>query len=537
MKTHTWTAGLCLAAVTAGAMGTGRAADDAVDSAAAGITAAELAGMTRAFSADEMEGRAPGTPGGRRAVAWLEEQFREAGLKPAWSDGYRQPVELVEVTPDFSMRMRLGPETLSFGGDFVAWTRRVTPRVTVEDSELVFAGYGIVAPEYGWNDWEGVDWAGKTAVVLVNDPGFASGDPELFTGRAMTYYGRWTYKYEEAARQGAEGLIIIHETAPAAYGWSVVESSWSRPQSDLVQSGGTEDRAKLEGWITREVAGRMFQRAGLDFAAMKEAALAPDFAPVPLDQAVSIQIDNTIRRSTSYNVAGVIPGSKRPDEHLVYVAHWDHLGQDPSLEGDTIYNGAADNATGVASLLEIARAFRATGRAPERTVVFLSVTAEEQGLLGARRYAADPLVPPGRMVAALGMDIMARGPASQDAVLIGLNQSELGDLARAAAAVQGRGVRPHPSPESGYFYRSDHFAFVQQGVPALLFLNPGAPDSEYVTQHYHRPSDEYRDDWDLSGAVADARLFFRIGWALANDDRWPAWRDGSEFRAVREASR
>jgi len=501
------------------------------------ITAEQIAAHVRVLASDEFGGRGPGTEGEELTLAYLEREFRALGLEPAFNAGYRQPVHLLEITPDFDMVLTLGERQLDFGTDFVAWTKRQVSRVDVHDSELVFAGYGIVAPEYGRDDYAGVEWSGKTAVVLVNDPGFATGDPERFEGRAMTYYGRWTYKYEEAARQGAEGLLIIHETAPASYGWNVVESSWSRPQFDFERPDANRDRAALEGWITRQEAEALFATAGLDLEEMKQAALEPDFRPVPLGAGASIGISNEMSRHRSSNIAGILEGRERPDEHIVYLAHWDAHGTDPTLDGDIIYNGAADNATGIGALLEIAEAWTTLPERPARSVVFLAVTAEERGLLGSQYFAAHPSTPTRNIVAALNMDIMSRAGASEEATVIGVDGSGLGDYARRAAARQQRSVRPHPSPESGYFFRSDHFSLVRAGVPALLFLNPGAPDSEYVREHYHQPSDEYSEDWDLTGAAQDAELFFFLGRELAGSDNFPAWREGSRFGSIRTRDR
>ncbi len=501
------------------------------------ITAEEIAAHVRVLASDEFGGRGPGTDGEELTLAYLEREFRALGLEPVFATGYRQPLELLEIKPDFDMVLTLGERQLDFGGDFVAWTKRQVHTVEVTDSELVFAGYGVVAPEYGRDDYAGVDWSGKTAVVLVNDPGFATGEPEHFEGRAMTYYGRWTYKYEEAARQGAEGLLIIHETAPAAYGWNVVESSWSQSQFDFERADGNRSRAALEGWITRDEAEALFNAAGYDLDDMKQAALAPDFSPVALGANASVTIDNEMTRHRSHNFAGMLEGHERPDEQIVYLAHWDAHGTDPALDGDTIYNGAADNATGVGALIEIAEAFTALPERPARSVVFLAVTAEEQGLLGSRYFARHPSTPTRNIVAALNMDIMSRDGLSAEATVIGLRQSGLGEYAQRAAARQQRSVRPHPSPESGYFFRSDHFSLVRTGVPALLFLNPGAPDSEYVREHYHRPSDEYSEDWDLTGAAQDAELFFLIGHELAETVDFPAWREGSRFGVIRDRDR
>jgi len=495
-------------------------------------------GMTErviALAADEMQGRAPMTAGETMAVAYLQAAFEAIGLEPAGEDGFLQAVPLVEITASPDTSMELGGETLRYADDFVACTRRVADEVSLQQSELVFIGYGINAPEYDWNDYAGMDWAGKTAVVLINDPGFATGDPDLFTGRAMTYYGRWSYKYEEAARQGLDGLLIIHETAPAAYGWDVVRNGNVGPQLDLATDNDGADRIAIEGWIQQPVAERLFARAGLDFAEMKQAALDPEFLPVSLEQRVNIDIRNTIRKQSSYNVLGKLTGSTRPDEYVVYSAHWDHLGMDPELEGDQIYNGAADNASGVAALLEIAEAFTALKKPPERSLLFAAVTAEEALLLGSLYMAQNPPVPNRDLVAVLNMDVMLHNGPEPETTLLGLSQSELGNLARAAAARQGRTARPHPSPESGYFYRSDHFSMARYGVPGLSFLNAGPADSVYVREHYHKPSDEYRDDWDLEGAVQDARLYFDLGYGLANSDAFPAWSETSEFRAIREA--
>jgi Zn-dependent M28 family amino/carboxypeptidase len=504
--------------------------------AAATITAAEIKAQTKALSTDAMQGRAPGTPAEDLTLAYLERAFRELGVEPAAAEGFRQPVPMVEIAPDLDMQLTIGGRRLEFGRDFVAWTRRLAPRVELDDSELVFAGYGIVAPEYGWNDYEGIDWRGKTAVVLVNDPGYASGDPALFNGRAMTYYGRWTYKYEEAARQGAAALLIVHEDGPAGYGWSVVESSWSRPENDLAERDAVP-RLAVEGWLSRESAAALFADAGRDLESLEAEALSGDFAPVPLGQRAAITIESTLREFTSNNVLATIPGSERPDEHILYIAHWDGLGVDSSLDGDTIYNGAADNATGVASLLEIAEAFASLPAPLARSVSFAAVTAEEKGLLGSQYFARHPIAPPGKIVAAFNMDIMERGDAGPTTTIIGLDNSELGELALAAAARQGRRAVPHPSPESGYFYRSDHFSLARVGVPSLLFLNPGAPDSEYVRSHYHQPSDEFDPGWSLEAAARDAQIFFDVGAGLAADDAWPRWSPQSEFRAIRQTSR
>jgi len=503
--------------------------------ASAAINAVDLQRHIEALASDRMLGRAPATPGEERTVEYLVDQYRRIGLAPAGPDGYLQAVPLAEITGNSDMSLTLGEETLRYADDFVARTPRMVKQVELRDSELVFAGYGIVAPEYDWNDYAGVDWHGKTAVVLVNDPGFASGDPTLFNGRAMTYYGRWTYKFEEAARQGAAGLLIVHQTEPAAYGWDVVRNSNTGPQIYLASADGNAAAVMVEGWLQRTVAERLFTRAGHSLDQLQAAALDDGFQPVSLGQTADLTIQNTIREYDSYNVIGAIPGVGRTAEYVVYTAHWDHLGQDPSLQGDQIYNGAADNASGVAAMLEIARAHAALEPVPERSVLFAAVTAEESGLLGSLYFAQNPVVATRDLVAVLNMDIMLREGPEPVATVIGIGQSDLGVYADSAAQRQGRTVRPHPAPESGYFYRSDHFSLAKYGVPGLAYLNAGASETDYVRERYHKTGDEFDESWDLGGAVQDAQLFFDIGYRLATSDVFPAWRETSEFRAARAA--
>jgi len=505
------------------------------DNAYAAINIADMQHHIEALASDHMLGRAPATLGEERTLEYLVDQYRRMGLEPAGPDGYLQAVPLAEITGNADMSLTLGGEVLRYGDDFVARTPRLVKQAELQDSELVFAGYGIVAPEYDWNDYEGIDWQDKTAVVLVNDPGFATGDPTLFNGRAMTYYGRWTYKFEEAARQGAAGLLIVHQTEPAAYGWDVVRNSNTGAQIYLASADGNAAAVVVEGWLQRTVAERLFTRAGHSLDKLQAAALDRNFQPVPLDQTADLTIHNTIREYDSYNVIGAIPGAGRADEYVVYTAHWDHLGQDPSLDGDQIYNGAADNASGVAAMLEIARAHAALEPAPERSVLFAAVTAEESVLLGSHYFAQNPVVATRDLVAVLNMDIMLREGPEPVATVIGIGQSELGVYADSAARRQGRTVRPHPSPESGYFYRSDHFSLARYGVPGLAYLNAGASQTDYVRERYHKTGDEFDDSWDLRGAVQDAQLFFDIGYRLATSDAFPAWRETSEFRAARAA--
>ncbi|RMI17036.1 MAG: M20/M25/M40 family metallo-hydrolase, partial [Calditrichaeota bacterium] len=430
---------------------------------------------------------------------------------------------------------------------YVAVTRRMVDQIDIRNSELVFAGYGIVAPEYGWNDYAGLDVRGKTVIVLVNDPGFATGDSSLFKGRTMTYYGRWTYKYEEAARQGAEGVIVVHQTEPAGYPWAVVQGGWSGPQFYMESEDGNMSRCALEGWISHEAAQRIFSLAGLNFEQLSEAAAHPGFKARPLGLQYSTTLKNRLRHSRSHNVLALLPGTDRSDEIIIYSAHWDHFGVDSSRSGDNIFNGARDNATGTAALLELARAFTALPVKPRRSILFLAVTAEEQGLLGSAYYAAHPVYPLTKTVAVINMDALNIFGKMKDITIIGEGQSELDEYVYEAARAQGRYVRPDPEPEKGIFYRSDHFSFAKQGVPALYtkmgidHVEHGPEWTQEQNRHwtmnfYHKPDDEYDPQtWDLSGAIDDIRLLFRVGQRLSMEDRFPNWKAGSEFKAKRDA--
>jgi len=501
------------------------------------------------LASDEFGGREPGSAGENRTVEYIAGEFARVGLSPGNGEEWFQAVPLVKITANPAMSMRIlggeQPLEFAFGTDMTAFSARTEPEILVENSELVFAGYGIVAPEYGWNDYEGLDVQGKTVVVLVNDPGFGSKDPELFNGEAMTYYGRWTYKYEEAARQGATGCIIIHETDAAGYPWEVVQSSWTGPQFDLPNVAGSY-RLALQGWITGEAANRLFANTGLDLAQLKQQALQRNFRAVPLEQAVTININNTIEQIESRNVVGVLHGSARPDETIIFTAHWDHLGTDPSLP-DPIYNGAVDNATGVAGLMALAEAFAQLDPPPERSIVFLAVTAEESGLLGSKWYAQNPIFPIERTVAAINMDSMnVYGPTS-DVVVVGAGMSELEDILQRVAAEQGRTVVAEEHPERGYYYRSDHFNFAKVGVPALYaesgssYVGENAGEARrraeaYTANNYHKPSDEFEDWWNLGGMIQDLEMYFQIAEELANSEEFPNWREGTEFRAKRDES-
>ncbi|WP_138380317.1 M28 family metallopeptidase [Luteithermobacter gelatinilyticus] len=514
------------------------------------IQAARLDANIQILASDEFEGRSPSSPGEEKTVNFLKQKFQEAGLKPGNGDSYFQEMDLVEITANPEAVMTIahvgGRDELKYGPEYMAWTKRMVEQVSVDESEMVFVGYGIVAPEYGWNDYEGVDVKGKTVVILINDPGFATKDPALFTGKAMTYYGRWTYKFEEAARQGADAALIIHETAPAAYPWAVVEGSWSGPQFSLATEDKNMNRLKVEGWIPGDYAEKLFKTAGLDYAALKETATKADFKAVSLKAQMSLTLNNRIRQSKSRNVVAVLPGTDRADEYIIHMAHWDHLGKDESLEGDQIYNGALDNATGTAGLIELAHAYASAPTPPRRSVMFLAVTAEEQGLLGSQYYAEHPLVPLEKTVAAINMDVLNHLGPTRDVTVIGYGNSELDDYVDQAVKAVGRVTRPDPTPEQGSYYRSDHFSLAKVGVPAI-YIDGGVDHvekgeewflkqhEEYVANDYHKPSDEYSPDWDLSGAVEDLKLIYRIGARLANEDSFPNWRDGTEFKAKRDA--
>ena len=507
------------------------------------------------LSSDEFGGRAPGTDGERKTLEYIEQAFRAAGVAPGIGDSFLQPVPLVEIQThaDESMAVR-GPSgslDLRHLDDMVVWTRRPVPESRLEDAELVFAGYGIVAPEYGWNDYAGIDVRGKIVLVLVNDPGFATGDPALFTGRAMTYYGRWTYKFEEAVRQGAAGLFVIHETEPAAYPWAVVRNGAGK-EFDLIVDDFASKRLALEGWLTHEAAQRVLALAGQDYAALKRASLERGFKARALGIQASVGVRNDVARKTSYNVVGVVPGRERPDEYFLYTAHWDHLGTKPAGDGpageDRIFNGASDNATGVAGLIELARAFAATQPRPARSTMFVAVTAEESGLLGSQYFAEHPPVPVASMVGGLNMDNLYAIGKTRDLTVIGYGASELDNYLRRAAAARGRVLVQEPTPEKGFYYRSDHFNLAKHGVP-MLYTKAGIDSptkgadygrrwlDDYVANRYHKPSDEYDPAWDVSGIVEDLEIYYHVGLEVAGDANWPNWRDGSEFRSIRDASR
>ena len=508
-----------------------------------------LAGYIKTLSSDEFQGRAPATKGEELTVAFLEDNFKRIGLKPIDGDSYKQPVSLVQIDPKQVSAMTLKGEKLpaqfAYRDDMTAWTKQVTEQVEVTDSEMVFVGYGIVAPEYNWNDYEGLDVKGKTVVMFVNDPGFATQDPKLFNGNAMTYYGRWTYKYEEAARQGAAMALIIHETDAASYGWGVVAHG-SPIKFDLINENKNADLAKVEGWVTTEAAEKLFANIGTDLASMHKKALEPDFKPVPLNAKASISISNNLRELTSSNVVGYIEGSKYPDEYVLYMAHWDHLGMDFSNPDNKVFNGAQDNASGTGGLLALAEYFTKQPQ-PERSVVFVAVTAEERGLLGSAWYAANPVFPLEKTVVGINMDVMNVYGPMKDMVIVGLGNNNAEDILIKYVEQQGRYATREHNPEAGIAYRSDHFNLSKKGVP-ILYAKGGndhvehgkewgdAQRAEFNKCCYHKVTDEYNDNWDLRGAQQDLFLFYQVGNELANSRAWPNWHEGNEFRAIRDAS-
>ncbi len=521
------------------------------------ITAADLAARDKALADDAFQGRGPGTTAGEASAAWIAEEMRRIGLVPGNHGSYFQDVPTVNITlaaaaSHLSFATAQGPVTPAFPADAVYWTPRFKNTVvSVANAPMVFVGYGVVAPEYHWDDYAGIDVRGKTVVVLINDPGNedAHPDPAFFHGRAMTYYGRWTYKYEEAARHGAAAVMIVHETAPAAYGWQVVRNSNSGSKSWLDEADGNVGKVAVQGWITRQTAVELFRRAGLDYAAEKHAANQPGFKPVAMrGETMSAELHSTVAHMNTRNVIGMVPGATHPEDVVLYTAHWDHLGVKPDVPGpDKIYNGAIDNAMGVASILEIGQAFVHAPK-PRRSVGIICWTLEEQGLLGSQYFAAHPVWPLAHIVGGINIDAnLPEGPA-HDLVVIGNGASQLEDTLAATLKTQGRVIAADPEPEKGSFYRSDHISLAKVGVPMLDpdggydLVNGGtargrAVRDAYTANHYHQPSDEFDPAWDLSGPIQDLKVLYAVGQTLANGDTWPDWYAGNEFRAIRDKSR
>ena len=506
------------------------------------------------LASDEFEGRAPGTRGETLTIDYLQQQFRKLGLEPGNPDGtYLQRVPTVGISSHPTMSYaRDGHSTqLIFGDDYVAWSARAERQIEVTDSELVFVGYGVQAPEYRWDDYKGADLKGKTLLMLINDPPVPDPrhpkrlDPAVFGGNAMTYYGRWAYKYEMAAKMGAAGALIVHDTFPAAYGWNVVNSSWTGAQYYVQSANDGQDQPRANGWVQKPVAEAIFKAAGKDFAALSAAAKTKGFKAVPLGLKADLSFTNAIRKSNSHNVVGILPGTARPDEYVLYTAHWDHLGRcTPDATGDDICNGALDNATGVAALTALAKANVQAGAAP-RSQVFMAVTLEESGLLGSEYYAANPIYPLSRTVGGVNMDGLAPTGPTRDVTVTGGDKSELSDVMRPVLAVMNLRVSPEAHPERGSYYRSDHFSLAKRGVP-MFAIGKGndlviggvaageAASEDYTRNRYHQPSDEYSDAWDFTGIAQQAELYFRLGRALAESDAWPNWRATDEFRATRD---
>ena len=514
------------------------------------LSEATMKDVTRILSSDEFEGRMPGTPGEEKTIALLTERFTAAGLQPGNNGSWVQEVPLIEITgKDYAPLTIAGEGTalaLEFAKDWVGVTYREEAKTAVANSEMVFVGYGINAPERGWNDYAGVDVKGKTVVILVNDPDWqATGLDGDFNGRAMTYYGRWTYKYEEAARQGAAAALIVHQTAPASYGWNVVESSWTGPQAYAQRGENAPPLTEMNGWVTEDAARKLLTAAGQDLDTLTTAAQAKGFKAVPLPLKASTSFASDFRSFKSHNVIGILPGAEAPEEYVLHTAHWDHLGRcTPASDGDDICNGAVDNATGTAALVALAEAHAKAGP-PRRSLVFLAVTAEESGLLGAKYYAENPVFPLAQTVGGINMDAFQVAGPARDVTVVGPGKSQLDAFLITALDADGRTITPDPKPEAGYYYRSDHFAFAKLGVP-MLYIDGGvdlidggidggmAVAKEYTENRYHGPKDEFNEAWDWSGVMADLQLFYRIGRTLAMSTSWPNWNEGDEFKAVRD---
>ncbi|RNF82920.1 M28 family metallopeptidase [Montanilutibacter psychrotolerans] len=523
------------------------------------ISAADFAAHVKMLASDEFGGRAPGSDGERKTIDYLKSEFERMGLKPGNGDSYFQTVPMVETTaaPATVLKLDVNGQTreLRFGPDMVVGTRTGLTEVKISNSDLVFVGYGVNAPELGWNDYAGVDVKGKTVVMLINDPGFHTKDAALFEGKRMTYYGRWTYKFEEAARQGAAAAIIVHDADGAAYGWQVVENGWTGPQFDLPAKTDPEPRLPAQGWITGDVARSLFADVGQDLDALYRSASVKGFKAIPLKAKLTLDLNSTISEKSSQNVIAMLPGSKRPDEAIVYMAHWDHLGDhghDADEHGaaapageDTIYNGAIDNATGVAGILEIAEAFAKQNPAPERSVLFAAVTLEESGLLGSKYYVAHPAVPLAKTIAVINLDAMPVIGKARDMTVVGYGSSELEDLLKKYAQEQGRVLHAEATPEDGFYFRSDHFNFAKAGVPALYAkggddLIEGGTDAghkaqiDYRDNRYHKPGDAFDPAWKMDGVVQDLEALYSVGREVAGGDSRPNWYEGNAFRAAHD---
>ena len=520
------------------------------------ITPDGMLAHIKVLASDEFEGRSPGTKGEELSVKYIVDQFKQIGLKPGNPDGtYTQEVPLAGIKSDPKMSFTIGDKTteLKFPDDFVASSARIQPEIKTDKSDVVFVGYGIVAPEYGWNDYKDVDVRGKTILMLIGDPPIPDPkdssklDDKMFKGKAMTYYGRWTYKYEIAAQKGAAAAVIIHETEPAAYPYSVVKTSWAKENYEIDNPNKNMEAVPVRSWITLDVAKRLLTDTGQDFDALKKSAITKEFRPVALNAKANIEIKQTLRSFKSRNVIGKLEGGdpKFSDEYVIYTAHWDHLGRHPGLQGDQIFNGAIDNASGVASVIQLGAAFTKLNPPPKRSVLFMTTTAEEAGLLGAKFYAEHPLYPLEKTLADINIDTVNAWGKTRDIEDLSDNNSTLDALLAAAATRNGRVMTPNSQPEKGSFYRADHFEFSKLGVPSLYtgggkdFIGKPADfgqqkKDDYTAHHYHQVSDEVDPNWDLSGAVQDVDLLFEVGYQVANGDKFPEWKPGTEFKAKRD---
>ncbi|MES2857675.1 MAG: M28 family metallopeptidase [Pseudomonadota bacterium] len=516
----------------------------------AAINAGDFAEHVQQLASDDFGGRAPGTPGEDKTIEYIKAQFARIGLQPGNGGDWFQTVPMVETTADESSSLDIAvggaTQALKFGDDMVIGTRTGQAQVNIKDSPLVFVGYGVDAPEQQWNDYAGIDVKGKTVVMLVNDPGFHAGDAKLFDGKRMTYYGRWTYKFEEAARKGAAAALIIHDTEGASYGWDVVKNSWTGPQYDLPAKDDPAPRVPAQGWITGDAAQALLKASGQDLAKLRAAANKRGFKPVPLDAKVSLALKSSSVEKSSRNVIGMLPGSETPDEAIVYLAHWDHLGTHEGETGDNIYNGAVDNATGVAGILEVAEAMRKAATPPKRSVLFLAVTLEESGLLGSKYYVAHPVVPLEKTVAVINLDALAPIGKARDITVVGTGNSQLEDVLKTVLDTQQRTAVGETNTAAGYYFRSDHFNFAKAGVPAL-YVDSGtnlieggqaagdAAGQDYTDNRYHKPADQFdATTWKLDGIVQDLETVSAVGQALANDGKWPNWYEGNPFKAARD---
>jgi Zn-dependent M28 family amino/carboxypeptidase len=514
------------------------------------ITVDDMKTYISTLASDDFLGRAPATAGEEKTISYLAAQFKAAGLEPASNGSYFQEISLVKLTADPSMKLNIsggkGKISLAFSDDFIGGTAQTSELIKIDNSDMVFVGYGINSPENNWNDYEGTDVKGKTVVMLVNDPGYATSDSTLFNGKAMTYFGRWTYKYEEAARQGAEAAIIIHETGAAAYPWAVVQNSWSGPQFYLTGNDLAASGLQFKGWVTTEAAKRIFESARIDYDRLTKAASARGFRAVSMNLKTSLQFRNKVEYTKSNNVAALWPGSDRPDEYVIYTAHWDHFGVNNTFKGDTVLNGAVDNATGTAALLEIAKAFTTLRERQDRSVLFLAVTCEEQGLLGSEYYAGHPLFPLAKTAGVINMDALNIFGKTKDMTIVGYGYSQLDKYAIDVLKRHGRYASPDPTPEKGGYFRSDHFSFAKAGVPSLDLSNGvdniehgkewGLAQAEkWTMENYHKPSDNYEPDkWNFDGLLDDVKVYFEVGYDISVSDEFPDWNPGVPFKSLRD---